>query len=210
MSETPVIPQAQKIALSVMAHGHSLETNMLEEEHKHQLLKIARGSIQHGLEKNTGLKLSVENYPETLRETRATFVTLKIDMQLRGCIGTIQAISPLVVSVSDNAWSSAFRDPRFKPLTHDEFELIHISISILTPSTPITFGTEKDLLEQLRPDIDGLIIEKGSQRATFLPSVWEALQQPEDFLHQLKLKAGMRPEVCPERVWRYESISIEE
>lgn len=183
---------------------------MLSTEHNQQLLQIARISIQHGLEKNSGLKLSVENYPETLRETRATFVTLKIDTQLRGCIGTTQAISPLVISVSDNAWSSAFRDPRFKPLTHEEFELIHISISILTPSTPITFGTEKELLEQLRPDIDGLIIEKGSQRATFLPSVWEALQKPEDFLLQLKLKAGMRPDHNPERAWRYQSISIEE
>jgi len=193
-----------------MARGQSFKTEMLEEEHKQQLLSIARDSIQHGLEKKSGLKLSVENYPETLRETRATFVTLKIDTQLRGCIGTTQAISPLVISVSDNAWSSAFRDPRFKPLTQDEFELIHIDISILTPSTPITFGSEKELLEQLRQGIDGLIIEKGSQRATFLPSVWEALQQPEDFLHHLKLKAGMSPAVSPERAWRYESISFEE
>jgi hypothetical protein len=183
---------------------------MLSTEHNQLLIQIARQSIAHGLEKKSGLSLMLDEYPEKLRETRATFVTLKIDSQLRGCIGTTKPVSPLVLSVSDNAWSSAFRDPRFKPLTHDEFELIHISISILTPSIPITFGTEKDLLEQLRPDIDGLIIEKGSQRATFLPSVWEALQQPEDFLHQLKLKAGMRPEVCPERVWRYESISIEE
>ncbi len=183
---------------------------MLSTEHNQLLIQIARQSIAHGLEKKSGLSLMLDEYPEKLRETRATFVTLKIDSQLRGCIGTTKPVSPLVLSVSDNAWSSAFRDPRFKPLTHDEFELIHISISILTPSTPITFGTEKDLLEQLRPDIDGLIIEKGSLRATFLPSVWEALQQPEDFLHQLKLKAGMRPEVCPERVWRYESISIEE
>jgi len=131
-------------------------------------------------------------------------------MQLRGCIGTIQAISPLVVSVSDNAWSSAFRDPRFKPLKREEFELINVSISILTPSTPIAFTCEYDLFAQLRPGIDGLIIEKDGQRATFLPAVWEQLPKPEDFLQQLKLKAGMRPEVCPERAWRYESISIEE
>jgi AmmeMemoRadiSam system protein A len=183
---------------------------MLEKEHKQQLLEIARGSIRHGLEKNTGLKLSAEDYPETLRETLATFVTLKIDTQLRGCIGTTQAISPLVISVSENAWSSAFRDPRFNPLTYEEFESIHIGISILTPTTPVTFRTEKELLEQLRQDIDGLIIEKDGQRATFLPSVWEALQKPEDFLQQLKLKAGMRPEVCPEKAWRYETIAIEE
>lgn len=205
-----MILRGRKTASLVTARGHSLNTGMLEEEHKQQLLNIARGSIQHGLEKNTGLKLSVEDYPETLRETRATFVTLKINTQLRGCIGTTQAISPLVISVSDNAWSSAFRDPRFKPLTHDEFELIQISISILTPSTPVAFNCEYDLFAQLRPGIDGLIIEKNNCRATFLPSVWEQLTNPEDFLMQLKLKAGMRSDHTPERAWIYQSISIEE
>lgn len=183
---------------------------MLSTEHYQKLLQVARQSIAHGLEKNSAPKISPEEYHERLREILATFVTLKIDNQLRGCIGTTQAISPLVQSVNDNAWSSAFRDPRFGPLTHDEYEKIHISISVLTPSTPVVFNCEYDLFAQLRPGIDGLIIEKDNRRATFLPSVWESLPRSEDFLMHLKLKAGMRPDDCPAKAWIYQSISFEE
>lgn len=183
---------------------------MLSIEHQTRLLTTARISIRHGLEKSAGLQLSVDDYPESLREIRATFVTLKIANQLRGCIGTTEAIAPLVVSVSDNAFASAFRDPRFQPLTHDEFNLVHIGISILTPNTPVAFTCEYDLFAQLRPGVDGLIIEKNNYRATFLPSVWEQLPNPEDFLRQLKLKAGMHLDQSPERAWVYQSISIEE
>ena len=183
---------------------------MLAEEQNQQLLSIARNSIQHGLEKSAAPKIIPGNFPEQLREVLATFVTLKIKGQLRGCIGTTQAISPLVLSVNNNAWSSAFRDPRFNPLTKDEFEKIHISISILTPSTPIAFSCEYDLFGQLRPGIDGLIIEKDNHKATFLPSVWEQLPNPEEFLNHLKIKANIHPDQCPDRAWIYQSISIEE
>jgi hypothetical protein len=183
---------------------------MLSTEHNQLLIQTARQSIAHGLEKKSGLSLSLDDYPEQLRETRATFVTLKIESQLRGCIGTTKPLLPLVLSVSDNAYSSAFRDPRFNPLSREEFELINISISILTPSTPIAFTCEYDLFAQLRPGIDGLIIERNNQRATFLPSVWEQLPNPEEFLKHLKLKAGMRVDHTPERAWIYQSISIEE
>lgn len=183
---------------------------MLSTEHYQQLLQIARQSIDHGLEKGSAPRIIADNYHERLREILATFVTLKIDDQLRGCIGTTQAISPLVQSVNDNAWSSAFRDPRFNPLTREEFEKTHISISVLTPSTPVAFNCEYDLFAQLRKGIDGLIIEKDNHRATFLPSVWELLPNPEEFLLHLKLKAGMRPDDCPAKAWIYQSISIEE
>jgi AmmeMemoRadiSam system protein A len=183
---------------------------MFSPEHNQLLLQIARQSIAHGLEKKSGLSLALEEYPENLRETRATFVTLKIESQLRGCVGTTKPLLPLVLSVSDNAYSSAFRDPRFKPLTREEFELINISISILTPSTPLAFSCEYDLFAQLRPGVDGLIIEKDMRRATFLPSVWEQLPNPEDFLKHLKLKAGMRLDHTPDRAWIYQSVMIEE
>lgn len=183
---------------------------MLSTEHYQKLLQIARQSISHGLEKNCAPNIIADNYHERLREILATFVTLKIDDQLRGCIGTTQAISPLILSVNDNAYSSAFRDPRFNPLTQDEFEKIHISISVLTPSTPVAFNCEYDLFAQLRPGIDGLIIEKNNRRATFLPSVWESLSRPEEFLLHLKLKAGINSDEPPEKAWIYQSISIEE
>ncbi len=183
---------------------------MLTSEHKQLLLQTARSSIAHGLEHHKAPNITPHQYPEPLHTVLATFVTLKTQGRLRGCIGTTQAIAPLVVSVNNNAYSSAFRDPRFKPLNPEEFGQIHISISILTPSMPVAFSCEYDLFAQLRPGIDGLIIEKENHRATFLPSVWEQLPKPEDFLQQLKLKAGMRPDHTPERAWIYQSIAIEE
>ena len=183
---------------------------MLSTEHNQQLLQIARNSIAHGLKYRVAPDITQTHYPEPLHQMLATFVTLKSQGRLRGCIGTTQAISSLAISVNNNAYSSAFRDPRFKPLTSDEFDKIHISISILTPSTPVAFSCEYDLFAQLRPGVDGLIIEKSNHRATFLPSVWEQLPRPEYFLRQLKLKAGMQPNDIPERAWIYQSIYVEE
>ena len=178
-------------------------------ELKQQLLSTARDSIRHGFLYKKSMSLIVEKYPEPLRETRATFVTLRKHSGLRGCIGTILAVEPLIVSTSDNAFAAAFRDPRFKPLAETEFTDIHISISILTPSEQMVFASETELLAQLRPGIDGLIIERHSSKATFLPSVWSALEKPEDFLSQLKLKAGIPPDQAPVHAWRYQTETIE-
>ena len=182
---------------------------MYTDELKQYLLSTARDSIQHGLTHNKSLAVTVENYPEPLREMRATFVTLHNHAGLRGCIGTTVAMAPLIISASDNAYAAAFRDPRFKPLAESEFAGIHISISILTPSEPMLFTSEVDLLAQLRPGIDGLIIARHTRKATFLPSVWSSLKKPADFLYQLKLKAGMLPDQAPIRAWRYQTEMIE-
>ena len=110
-----------------------------------------------------------------MKAVRATFVTLKISEKLRGCIGTIEAKYPLARSTAEYAYAAAFRDPRFKPLTEDEYDKITLSISILTPAEPIEFDSDAQLLQQLNPDVDGLIIESGQRSATFLPAVWESL-----------------------------------
>ena len=145
-----------------------------------------------------------------LREEMATFVTLKIDGQLRGCIGNTHAISPLVTSINNNAWSAAYHDPRFNPLTDREFGAVKISISVLSPSTAISFRTEQELLQILCPGTDGLIIEKQGQRATFLPAVWETLPEKTQFLAHLKNKAGMKLSDIPERAWTYRCIHFQE
>lgn len=182
---------------------------MYAEAHRQQLLSTARNSIHYGLTHHKPLPVRPEDYQEPLRALRATFVTLHNQKGLRGCIGTTQAVAALIVSVADNAFAAAFRDPRFKPLTAAEAGAIHISISILTPATPMTFTGEDELLAQLRPAMDGLIIEFGGRKATFLPSVWESLPRPEDFLRQLKLKASMPISQIPNRAWRYETETIE-
>lgn len=180
----------------------------LTADEKDTLHAIARESIELGLKSQQAPRTHKGHYSAKLKELRATFVTLKLDGKLRGCIGTLQAISPLVKSIADNAFKAAFHDPRFKPLTKEEFVKVELSISILTPKMSLPFSSEADLLQQLRPGVDGLVIEKGQRSATFLPAVWETLATPEKFLSQLKLKAGIDLKDTPEKAWRYQSESF--
>ncbi len=176
---------------------------------KQQLLESARESIKKGLCGET-LTVNATDCPEPLRIPRATFVTLHVDGKLRGCVGTLDARRPLVEDVVSNARSAAFQDSRFPALTWPEFERLEIHISILSPPEPMTFSSEADLLAQLRPQVDGLILEDGHYRGTFLPSVWEQLPSPREFLRQLKLKAGLDADYWSTRVHvqRYTAQSI--
>lgn len=178
-------------------------TQTLSSTQRRQLLELARQSIDQGFESGRPWVPDLDDYDPPLREHRATFVTLTLNATLRGCIGTTQAVAPLVESVAESAFNAAFRDPRFKPLTRSEFEQVKLSISVLSPPDEMEFSSEKELLEQLRPGSDGLIIEKGTLKATFLPAVWETITTPSDFLQQLKLKAGMAQYDVPDRAWRY-------
>lgn len=163
----------------------------LSEQQRQVLLKLARRSIAHSLQHEGALKVDPANFRPPLSEPGACFVTLKINGQLRGCIGHLQAIQTLVEDVVDNARSAALLDRRFQPLTVAEFSHIHIHISILTPEQPLPVDDEADLLKKLRPGVDGLTIEYGSHRATFLPAVWEQLTEPAEFVNHLKQKAGL-------------------
>lgn len=164
---------------------------MLEDSQQKQLLNLAAASIKYGLEYGKPLPITTADYPPELQEIRASFVTLTIHQQLRGCIGTLEATRPLVEDVVENAFAAGFRDPRFPPLQRNEYPQLHYHISILSPASPMQFSSEADLISQLRPGVDGLVLEDLGRRGTFLPSVWESLPQAEDFLKQLKLKAGL-------------------
>jgi len=153
------------------------------------LLALARESITHGLA--NGRPKPSGTAEGALAQPGAVFVTLKKDGQLRGCIGSATAWRPLVEDVVDNAFKAAFGDPRFPPLKAEEWASVQMSVSLLTPPSPMTIQNEADLLAQLRPGVDGLIIEDGNRRALFLPSVWEQLPDRRQFLGHLKLKAGM-------------------
>lgn len=172
-------------------------------EEKLILLNIADDAIHYGLEKNSLLQIKLEDYPEKLRELGASFITLKINKNLRGCIGTIKAYQPLVQDVASNAYAAAFCDPRFWPLTKEEYPKITKQISVLSKPENIFFSSEKDLLSQIRPGIDGLILSDCGCCGTFLPAVWESLPTPELFLSHLKLKAGL-----PEDYWS-KTIKVE-
>jgi len=163
-------------------------------EERQLLLKTAIDSIRHKLKHHEPLPLQLAHYPENLQKMGASFVTLEIQKQLRGCIGTLEAYRPLVVDVAMHAVNAAFQDPRFSPLTEIEFAQIDLHISVLSPSEPISFHSEADLLCQLRPQIDGLILTADTYRATFLPAVWESLPDKKEFLKHLKMKAGLPPD----------------
>ena len=182
----------------------------LTKEHQQRLLELARRSIQHGLQTGRPLKITLAGYPVELTEHRATFVTLQKQHRLRGCIGMLEAVRPLAEDIAENAFLAAFKDPRFPPLTEDEFGDLEIHLSILTPATPLAFTSEQDLISQLQPGIDGLIVEEGHRRGTFLPSVWEHLPESEQFLRHLKQKAGLPPDFWSEtiRVYRYRTEMI--
>jgi AmmeMemoRadiSam system protein A len=155
------------------------------------LLEVAEASIRHGLEHGRALPVDPAAYPHELRGHGASFVSLHRNGELRGCIGSVEAHRPLVSDISHNAFAAAFHDPRFPRLGHAELAGLEVDISVLTPAEPLLFASEAELLSQLRPGIDGLILEAHGHRATFLPVVWESLPTPQAFLEQLKLKAGL-------------------
>lgn len=151
------------------------------------LLPLARATIARQL----GLALTAREDAPFLQEIGASFVTLKYQGQLRGCIGSLEARRALVDDVKHNARSAAFLDPRFRPLSLREFDDIKVEVSLLSVPEPMAFRNEADLLAQLRPEVDGLILEHDGHRGTFLPQVWESLPAPREFFAHLKNKAGL-------------------
>lgn len=166
---------------------------MYNENQRTTLLQLAHDAILYGIQNGQSLSVNPNDYDNSLSEPRACFVTLHLNGQLRGCIGSLEAYRSLIDDIAHNAFAAAFQDPRFSPLTESEFNDVKIDLSILTPPAEMTFSSEDDLLEQMRPGIDGLIIEDMGRRGTFLPSVWEQLPEKEQFLQHLKLKAGLSP-----------------
>ena len=167
--------------------------SVLDAAERHALIEIARIAIDTGV-RGERPAIRVDNLTPGLRLPRATFVTLTIKGVLRGCIGTLEARRPLAVDVGENAYSAAFDDPRFPPVAMAEILQLDLHISLLNPPQPLVFVSEDDLIEQLRPGVDGLILSDGDRRATFLPSVWESVGGAREFLRHLKLKAGLPPE----------------
>ena len=135
--------------------------------------------------------VDIESFPDALKAEAATFVTLEKNGQLRGCIGSLQAHRPLILDLVANTYRAGFKDPRFKPLTAQELPDVAASISLLSTPEPMPFADEADLLSQLRPGIDGLILEDAGRRGTFLPQVWDQLPTAEAFFTRLKGKAGL-------------------
>lgn len=189
---------------------HTSNPVTLSSQDRETLLEIARRSILHGLEQGVALPIQAADFELSLRAIRASFVTLNRHNTLRGCIGHLEAMLPLVEDVATNAFSAAFRDPRFPPLSEQELNDLELHISVLTPAKLLPCESEADLLRQMRPFKDGLILTEGIRSGTFLPSVWEQLPKPPDFLLHLKRKAGLPDDYWSPtlQVYRYETESF--
>ncbi|MGB5606765.1 MAG: AmmeMemoRadiSam system protein A [Gammaproteobacteria bacterium] len=175
------------------------------------LLQTALAAIKSGLDSGKPLTVDPDEYPEPLQQARACFVTLNnADGSLRGCIGSLEPGKPLVNDVAQNAFAAAFRDPRFPPLRPEELEGLVLQLSVIGPQEAVTCDSEETLLANLRPGIDGLILQTPGRRATFLPAVWESLPQPRQFLAHLREKAGLAADYWSDTLqfWRYTTESF--
>ena len=179
---------------------------------RQQLLSLARESIGAGLSTRTRIPFSASAIDVGLEVPRATFVTLRIEGQLRGCCGSLEAQQSVAEDVWRNAWASAFSDPRFPPLSADEYPRCDLHVSVLSELEPLIVSDEAQLLRELQPGVDGLLLKAGMSQATFLPAVWQQLPNPGEFVRQLKLKAGWRSDSWPAdaRVYRYTTESFGE
>lgn len=186
---------------------HSAFTSLGQAEGE-ALLALARESIRHGIEYGRPHTPELQNLPQALQSNGCCFVTLEKQGQLRGCIGSLTAYQPLGLDVTEHAFQAAFRDPRFPPLQREEVAELSVHLSVIGPPERILCNSETELLSQLRPGTDGLILEASSvQRATFLPSVWAHLRDPADFLVHLRRKAGLPGQAwSPDWQWfRYQT-----
>jgi AmmeMemoRadiSam system protein B/AmmeMemoRadiSam system protein A len=155
--------------------------------HGRELLRIARSSIREAL----GAGTTEHPGAEWLAEPRATFVTLRQGPALRGCIGSLEARRPLALDVAENARAAALRDPRFAPLAFAELERTIVEVAVLSKPVSLPFSDRADLLAQLVPGEDGLVLGAGTKRATFLPQVWSSVRSPGEFVDELLRKAGL-------------------
>ncbi len=160
-------------------------------EEQQTLLKLAREAITQAVNRQEPPAVDADAVAENLQRDGASFVTLTRQGQLRGCIGSLEARRPLVEDVRENAVSAAFSDPRFPPVSARELDDLRVEVSVLSAPEPLVYDGPDDLIASLRPGVDGVLIERGWNRATFLPQVWEKLPDPHQFLQRLCLKARL-------------------
>ena len=180
--------------------------DFIEQYYSKYVLAAARASIIASINKEEFIPHKI---PSVLTQFGASFVTLKLDGKLRGCIGSIYPTKPLILDIIDNARNAGFQDPRFEPLTIEELEKLEVSVSILSSIEKIDFKDERDLLSKIYPH--GIILVERDKRAVYLPVVWEQLPDREIFLNSLKEKAGLPPDYFSRTMeaYKFSAVSIE-
>jgi len=172
-------------------------------EEQQTLLRMAREALECGVSGKKLSPLEEKSLSHHLREQGASFVTLTIHGQLRGCIGALEARQPLATDVREHAIAAALEDPRFPPVREDELSRIQIEVSRLTRPMSLEYKNAADLLSKLRPHVDGVILRDGGRRATFLPQVWEKIPDPAEFMDNLCYKMGVS-----DNTWRVKHLEV--
>jgi AmmeMemoRadiSam system protein A len=175
----------------------------LSPEEKQTLLRLAREALECGVRGEKLPPLDHASLPAHLCEDGASFVTLTVHGELRGCIGALEAYRPLAEDVREHAIAAALDDPRFPPVREGELSRIQIEVSRLTRPVPFEYQDAADLLSKLRPHVDGVILQDGFRRATFLPQVWEKIPDPAEFLDNLCYKMGVSA-----NAWRTRRLEV--
>jgi len=163
---------------------------------KAALIELSKRSILHAVKTGDELALQHGEYCGHLSQPRSSFVTLRKEGSLRGCIGSIDGPRPLAEDVAHNSYGAALFDTRFSPLTEGELPSIEIHLSVLGPVEEIQFETEEELLHQLCPPLDGLVLREVGTQGVFLPVMWQRIPDRRMFLEHLKQKASL-----PARYW---------
>ncbi|TWT76454.1 hypothetical protein CA13_69480 [Planctomycetes bacterium CA13] len=177
-----------------------MELGQLSELDQQTLLDVAANSIEIGLETRRIMEPDLSAYSEDLRHVQSSYVTLHVNEQLRGCIGSLDASDPLVTDVSHNACRAAFNNGRFAAVRQEEFPRLTIQITVLSPLKHLITRTFGDVIGHIQPGVDGVVLRLGDHSATFLPDVWETLQDPVEFFRHLRLKAGLDPDRWSPRI----------
>jgi AmmeMemoRadiSam system protein A len=175
----------------------------LTPEEQQTLLRLARDALIHGVKRERLPPLDESSLTPRLLEPGASFVTLTLGGQLRGCIGALEPYQPLAEDVREHAVAAALEDPRFPPVSERELNGIEVEISRLTRPVPLEYKDPNDLLSKLRPHVDGIIMRDGFRRATFLPQVWEKIPDRAEFLDNLCYKMGASPDL-----WRKKHLEV--
>jgi len=181
-----------------------MTADKLTAEEKRTLLELAREALEGGVRGKKLAPLDLDSLPPRLREQGASFVTLTVAGNLRGCIGALEPYQPLAEDVREHAVAAALQDFRFPNVEPEELPQIAIEVSRLTPSAALEYTTPEDLLTKLHPGVDGVVLRDGPRRATFLPQVWEKLPDPACFLENLCYKMGVAPDQ-----WRKKHLDVQ-
>jgi len=169
----------------------SLQAPTCSETEQRLLTRLAHEAIETAIQGRPAPEPASGSLTETLCRDTATFVTLRLHRRLRGCVGNLVARDPLYRSVIHNAIGAARRDTRFEPVTLQESGQLEVHISLLSDLVPLQTGSPAELLDQIRPGLDGVVLRQAGRVSTYLPQVWESFSKREDFLESLCRKAGV-------------------